>query len=139
MEGGVRRCCLGQAPAHLLHSVSVFTPCPSFQCLSSQVSASPHLSCLPSGVSPCSPAPLTGLSFCPSPCRGSWQLFDARPSPRQRHRQRAERCKCPKDRSQGVRGLRSDSRQGEKAELSLIQGDLPAQQPPETQPPTFQP
>lgn len=93
------------APAHLPHSVSVFTPRPLFQCLSSQVSVSLHLSYLPSSVSPCSPAPLTGLSFRPFPCRGSWQLFDARPSPRQRHRHRAERCKCPKDRSQGVRGL----------------------------------
>lgn len=139
MEGGVRRCCLGRAPAHLPHSVSVFTLLPPFQCLSSQVSVSPLLSYLPSSVSPCSPAPLTGLSFPPSPCRGSWQVFDARPSPRQRHRHRAERCKCPEDQSQGVQGLRSDSCQGKKAELSLIQGDLPAQQPPETQPPTFQP
>lgn len=63
----------------------------------------------------------------------------AMPSHWQRHWHRAEKSKWPKDQSQGVRGLKSHSRQGEKAELFLIQGDLPAQQPPETQPPTFQP
>lgn len=60
-------------------------------------------------------------------------------SDRQHHRHRAERCRWPEDHKQGVRGLRSQISQGEKAELSHFQGDLPAQLPPETQQPTFQP
>lgn len=73
----MRRCCLGRAPAHLPYSVSVFAMCPPLQCLSTQVSVRPHLSCLPFSVPPCPPAPLTGLSFRPSPCRRSWQLCNA--------------------------------------------------------------
>lgn len=95
------------APAHLPRSVSVFTPCPPFQCLSSQGSVGAHLFYLPSSVPPRPPAPLTGLSFRPSPVAdpGSFAMPGLLPGSATGTGQR-DSC-GPKDQSRGVRGPRA--------------------------------